>query len=56
MKRQSILYFIAAGLFAIAAGISISRTGDFSLGVILQLLAAAAFAFVGIRTRKSEAG
>lgn len=56
MKRQSILYFIAAGLFAVAASISISRTGEFSLGVVLQLIAAAAFVFVGIRSRKSEAG
>ena len=44
-----ILYFIAAALFLLAAGIAIVRFPDRQLTWALQLVAAAAFAWLGWR-------
>jgi hypothetical protein len=48
------LYF-AAGLFALAAAINIVSDGRADLGAVLELIAAAAFAFVGLRDKRPAA-
>jgi hypothetical protein len=55
-NRESLLYFIAAGLFALAAAISIYDGRSLDLGSVLELVAAAAFAWMGVMRSRSKAG
>jgi hypothetical protein len=52
-RRQAMLYFIAAALFAIAAGISLLRSG-FTPKVLLGAVAAAALVLLGRRNARSD--
>jgi len=53
--KQKHLYFIAAALFALAAGIGIAGDEEVRLGTALQLVAAALFVWVGLRAdRKAD--
>ena len=53
--RKSTIYFIAALLFGLVAALTINEEGGLTLGGILQLIAAAAFAILGTRSRRSKA-
>ena len=53
MQRESLVYLVAAGLFAAAAGITVGRDGNFGLGA--GLLIAAALAMAWLAARKGRA-
>ncbi|MEA3002449.1 MAG: hypothetical protein QOH81_1237 [Sphingomonadales bacterium] len=52
-RRQTMLYFIAAALFAIAAGISVLRSG-FTPKVFLGAVMAVALVLLGQRNARSD--
>jgi hypothetical protein len=51
MNTEALLYFVAAGLFAAAAGIGVGSNRTIDLGSVLLLAAAVAFAWLGARKR-----
>ncbi len=51
MNKEALLYFIAAGLFAAAAGISVGSSSTLTLSSVLLLAAAVAFAWLGAKKR-----
>ena len=55
VTRDSLLYFIAAGLFALAAGINVGSNRTIDLVAVLMLATAVILAWLGIRKR-GEAG
>ena len=53
MKNESLLYLVAAGLFAAAAGIGFGMDGSFGIGEILLLVTAVAMAALAARSKRS---
>ncbi len=51
MNKEALLYFIAAGLFAAAAGMSVGSSRTINLTAVLLLVAAVAFAWLGAKKR-----
>ena len=51
--RQSLLYFIAAGVFALATGLNLFNDG-FNLKTVLGAVFVAAMLVLGTRLRRSE--
>ena len=54
MNKEALLYFIAAALFTVAAGISVGSNGTFDVGSVLLLVAAVAFAWLGAQKRSAR--
>jgi hypothetical protein len=54
MNKEALLYFIAAGLFAAAAGISVGSNREIDLGSVLMLVTAVVFAWLGARKRSAQ--
>ena len=52
MNKEALLYFVAAGLFAVAAGITVGSGRTIDLSAVLLLAAAIAFAWLGARKRR----
>ena len=50
-NRESLLYFLAAGLFAAAAGINVGSNREIDLSSVLMLVTAVIFAWLGARKR-----
>ena len=51
MNREALLYFIAAGLFAVAAGITVGAGRTIDASAVLLLAAGIVFAWLGARKR-----
>ena len=51
MSKEAILYFLAAGLFALAAGINVGKSREIDLSSVLMLVTAIIFAWLGARKR-----
>ena len=54
MSKEAILYFVAAGLFALAAGINVGSNREIDLGSVLMLVTAVIFAWLGARKRTAR--
>ena len=53
MKNERLLYLIAAGLFAAAAGIGVGMDGSLGVGEILLLITAAVMVAMAVRTKRA---
>jgi hypothetical protein len=54
MQKESLIYLVAAGLFAAAAGINVGMGNGFDLAAILLLVAAIAFAALAMRKKSAN--
>jgi hypothetical protein len=54
MNKEALLYFIAAGLFAAAAGINVGSNRTVDLSAVLLLVAAVIFAWLGAKRRSAK--
>ena len=50
--KQGTLYFVAAALFAVAAGINVSKNAEFGLRIAFYFVAVVALVWLGIRQRR----
>ena len=53
MQRESLIYLVAAGLFAAAAGVNVGMGNSFDLTAILLLVVAITFAALAMRKRSA---
>jgi hypothetical protein len=54
MQRESVIYLVAAGLFAAAAGVNVGMGNGFDLAAVLLLGAAIAFAALAMRKKSAD--
>ncbi len=54
MNKEALLYFVAAGLFAAAAGINVGSNRTIDLASVLLLVAAVIFAWLGAKKRAAR--